>query len=90
MFVINIWHYLVPDSILQDSLEVENDKSHLLFESFFTTILLQAFEWVSVSAKTAATYWLNEWKVSTSCLIEWLIDWLIDWLVVGELKMSGK
>ena len=40
MFVIDIWHYLVPVSILQDSLVVQNDKSHLLFESFFTTILL--------------------------------------------------
>ena len=42
MFFINIRHYLVPDSILQDSLIVENDR--LLFESFFTTILLKAFE----------------------------------------------
>ena len=81
MFVINVWHCLVPDSILQDSLVVWNDKFNLRFECFFTTILLQAFEWVSVSAKTAATCWLNEWQVSTSCLIEWLI--------VGELK-SGK
>ena len=78
MFGINIWHYLVPDSILQDSLVVYNDKSHVLFESYFTTVLLQAFEseWVSVRAKTAATYWLNEWQVNTSCLTEWLTDWL--------------
>ena len=74
MVVINIWHYLVPDSILQHSLVVWNDKSHLLFESFFTTILLQAFESEECECLTAATYWLNEWQVGTSCLIDWLID----------------
>ena len=80
MFVINIWHYLVPDSILQDSLIVENDKSHLLFESFFTTILLQALcEWVNKSDWVRVPnsgHLLTKWMASQYIMPDWMIDWL--------------
>ena len=55
MFVINICHYLVPDTILQGSLVVLNDKSHKFavwkFLHHYLTTGLWVREWVSVSAK---------------------------------------
>ena len=76
MFVINVWHCLVPDSILQYSLVVWNDKFHLRFERFFTTILLQAFEWVSECGCQNSGHLLTKWMASQYIMPDWLIDWL--------------